>query len=84
MTGDAGVAQLVEHRFCKPAVVGSIPTASTKWRNTTMNKWARLLITLTAPLWILIALPVGLVVALYVMIHESLWDEEHGFFRKVL
>ena len=25
---DAGLAQLVEHRFCKPAVVGSTPIAS--------------------------------------------------------
>ena len=27
---DGGIAQLGEHRLCKPGVVGSIPTASTK------------------------------------------------------
>ena len=30
MRDRAGIAQLVEQRFCKPLVVGSIPTAGTK------------------------------------------------------
>ena len=29
ISGKAGIAQLVEQRFCKPLVVGSIPTAGT-------------------------------------------------------